>query len=151
MVDSIEFRSTDWESIMDLSETIIESDERMISLPDDLYSEMVTFAENQEDSSDMITIIEGNKHEDIYVVDFTQDPHNHGVFIIFERTFRHVYLTTGIAANQYLIELFYKGAVNVKTAGRLYTSASAVSSYIDADIQYPDIGKVRTRCERDLE
>jgi hypothetical protein len=154
MVDSIEFRSTDWNSAIDLSECIIKNDERAISLPDTLYSEMINFAKDQDDSSEMITIVEGNEDGNIYIIDFTRDPHNYGVFIAFKNGFRHIYLTTGISATDYLIELIYKRALrtnDIKTTGNLYKSASAVSDYLDADIRYPDVGIVRTRVEEDVE
>jgi hypothetical protein len=137
---------------MDLSCTIIQNDERVISMPESLYSEMISFAEKQDDSNEMITIIKGNEYGDIYIVDFVAEPHNYGVFIAFGGDLKQIYLTTGISATQYLIELKYKGAISqIRTTGTLFLYAVAVSDYIDADIVYPDIDMIRTRVEQDLE
>lgn len=151
MVDSIEFRSIDWDDVIELTGAIIQNDEQAIELPMSFYWGMVRFAESQEENNSMITILDGNEKSDIYIVDFPSDPHNYGVFIGYESTQPQFYLTTGIAATKYLIELCYKGAINAKSAGRLLVQAQGASAYIDADIEYPDIGAVRTRMKQDLE
>lgn len=154
MADSIQFTSSDSDSVIGLTKSITWNDDRFVELPETFCPDIRTFAENQEDSNEMITIIEADEYTDIYIVDFCEDPHNHSVIIAFDDDMRHVYLATGISATEYLIELNYKrpdGRIIYKTTGRLYQHVYGVINYIDADIEYPETGKVSTRVEKDLE
>lgn len=157
MVDSIEFRSGDFDSITRLVNAVLSEDERAIEIPNSAHSELRGFFDrmlnSQSENKKYVLSLSTSENDTIYILNFiTANLDNYGVFVFFEEPIEGVYLTTGGSAIDFVIESIYK-LPNLSREGEseIYSRAVGAATYLEADMEYPDAGVKIERAEVSLD
>lgn len=157
MVDSIEFRSGDYETVTGLAGDIMSEDERAIEVPSSARKAIHGFFRKMmnsvEDGEQFVLSLGKEEGDTVYIVNLsTADYEDYGTFVYFDDHMKGIYFTTGGSAIDLVIELQFKlSGMRMEGKSRIYSRATGASDYIEADMEFPDTGFKSTRTQVDLD
>lgn len=156
MVDSVEFRSGEFEKAAELGSKIMAEDDRAISIPQSAHTELTGSFDKllnySHDSAKHVLSLNTGQEDTIYILSHnTIHFENYGTFVFFEEPIHGIYFTTGGSAIDLVIELIFKlTGLHHEGESEIYTLAAGAADYIHADIEYPDIGMKEERTEVEI-
>lgn len=155
MVDSIEFRTGEFDTVGELSQAVLSNDERAIEVPSTAHTEMKGFLQKMLDSEgwgDEYVLSLGRENPAYFLVLNTELFEHYGTFVFFDEPMDGVYFTTGSSAINLVVEILMKfEGIKIEGSSSIASRAKGAVDYMEADMVFPDSGFKVERTQKELE